>query len=187
MAENYLVYSAIGRSLSWSIRCILFLHRSSSVVERPSSTTDWQPHRGFSVPRPDICSRSVYLTLTQRSEPKNPRFQTHFLTLNPATIVAPSASAISAGQPDGLKSDETDLYLNHTEQIMGTGAVAGIIATTVGGKDAGVITGALGAWLGEHGSCPDHKSLKIEHRRYSGNIPTEIDPRGSKQSFSCVD
>ena len=33
LAENYLVYSAIGRSLSWSIRCILFLHRSGSVVD----------------------------------------------------------------------------------------------------------------------------------------------------------
>ena len=33
LAENYLVYSAIGRSLSWSIRCILFLHHSGSVVD----------------------------------------------------------------------------------------------------------------------------------------------------------
>ena len=32
MAENYSVYSAIGRSLSCSIRCILYLHRNGSVV-----------------------------------------------------------------------------------------------------------------------------------------------------------
>lgn len=86
MAESHLVKTAIGRSFGCPICCILYLHRSSSVVERPSSTTDWQPHRGFSVPRPDICSQSVYLTLAQRSEPKNPRFQTHFLTLNPHDI-----------------------------------------------------------------------------------------------------
>lgn len=79
-----MVKTAIGRSFGCPICCILYLHRSSRVVERPSSTTDWQPHRGFSVPSPDICSRSVYLTLIQRSELKNPRFQTHFLTLNPS-------------------------------------------------------------------------------------------------------
>lgn len=105
-----------------------------------------------------------------------------------ATIVAPSASAVSINHPDiGKKPDEYDLYLNHTEQTMGSGALAGAIGAAIGGKDAGIISGAVGAWLGDNGSCPDHKSLKVEHRRYSGHIPSDLDPRGSKMSFSCVD
>lgn len=53
------------------------------VTTPPPTTTGRQPHRGFSVPKPDICSQSVYSARTYRSDLRNPRFQTHFLTLNP--------------------------------------------------------------------------------------------------------
>jgi len=39
------------------------------VTTPPPTTTDWQPHWGFTVLRPDICSQSIYFTLTYRSEP----------------------------------------------------------------------------------------------------------------------
>ena len=54
------------------------------VTTPPPTTTGRQPHRGFSVPKPDICSQSVYSARTYRSDLRNPRFQTHFLTLNPS-------------------------------------------------------------------------------------------------------
>lgn len=117
---------------------------------------------------------------------------------NAVEVTPPSAPEVSAEATGGVsnklnivnapggKYDEKDVYINHTEQVMGAGALAGLLGAALGPSAVGA-SGAIGAYIGDNGSCPDNKSLKVEIRRYSGNIPTAIDLRGAKiQSFSCV-
>lgn len=86
----------------------------------------------------------------------------------------------------GAKYDEKDVYINHTEQVLGGGALAGLLGAALGTPGVAV-AGAVGAYIGDKGSCPDNKSLKIELRRYSGRIPSGLDLRGLKiQSCFCV-
>ena len=52
-------------------------------TEPPLRSTPWQPHRGFSQERANICFWSIYFPQTRSSEHENQRFRTHILSLNP--------------------------------------------------------------------------------------------------------
>ena len=53
-------------------------------TEPPLRSTPWQPHRGFSQERANICFWSIYFPQTRSSEHENQRFRTHILSLNPS-------------------------------------------------------------------------------------------------------
>ena len=90
-------------------------------TEPPLRSTPWQPHRGFSQERANICFWSIYFPQTRSSEHENQRFRTHILSLNPAFSLR-ARSSLSEVQREQL----VELF----EQGMGCRAAARVVGVS---------------------------------------------------------